>query len=94
MKAKLSKTVIENIVKIGALICLVALLVQFYSVRTTQFRYYYSEGRPWSYEELQAPFDFPIYKTDEVIEAERLEAISNYSPCFRSYDVGIQSIID
>ncbi|MCF0167658.1 MAG: HDIG domain-containing protein [Bacteroidales bacterium] len=35
------------------------------------FKYLYQKGRPWMYETLVAPFDFPLLKTDEQINAER-----------------------
>ena len=94
MKIQISKDIIENLIKSGALICLVVLLVQFHSVRSTQFRYHYSEGRPWSYEELQAPFDFPVFKSDADIEQARNEALANYYPCFRLQSPAVNSIVD
>ena len=37
---------------------------------STKFRYEYSEGRPWLYEDLESPVDFAIKKTDSEIERE------------------------
>ena len=94
MKFKVSKDIIENLIKFGALICLVLVMVQFHSVRTKSFRYHYVEGHPWTYEGLQAPFDFPIYKSNAAIEAERAEMLRNYMPCFRLEEVSIDTILD
>ena len=30
------------------------------------------KGRPWRYSDVTAPFDFPIYKSDEVIKEENV----------------------
>ena len=89
MKFQLSKDIIENLVKIGVFICLIIILVQFHSIHSNSFRYHYTEGRPWTYEELQAPFDFPIYKSDAEVELARNEALKAYYPCFRKQDADI-----
>lgn len=94
MKFQLSKDIIENLVKIGVFICLIIILVQFHSIHSNSFRYHYTEGRPWTYEELQAPFDFPIYKSDAEVELARNEALRAYYPCFRKQDIDIRQKID
>ena len=38
-----------------------------------QFAYEFSKGSNWEYDALYAPFDFPIIKTAEEIEAEKIE---------------------
>lgn len=38
-----------------------------------QFAYEFSKGSNWEYDTLYAPFDFPIIKTAEEIEAEKIE---------------------
>jgi len=45
------------------------LLWIFPSQRT--FNFQYTKGRPWNYENLYAPFDFEIRKTDTQIQEER-----------------------
>lgn len=43
------------------------------------FKYEFAQlkGKPWNYENLIAPFDFPIYKTTEEFNKERGEVIKN-----------------
>ena len=49
------------------------------------------EGNPWHYENLTAPFDFPIYKSDQELKTEREELILNRkSYFFRSKSVFAQ----
>ena len=50
-----------------------------------KFKYEYQKGFPWSHENLVAPFDFPILKTDVEIEQEIAEQNQNVIPYF-SYD--------
>ncbi|MDY0779841.1 HDIG domain-containing metalloprotein [Tenacibaculum sp. IB213877] len=38
-----------------------------------QFKYDFTQGKPWQYENLYAPFDFAIQKTEEEITREREE---------------------
>ena len=39
-------------------------------------------GKPWIHSDLKAPFDFPIYKGDEVVKAERDSLMRLYEPYF------------
>ena len=50
--------------------------------RNVKFKYEYQKMRPWPHESLYAPFNFPIYKSDEVVRKEREEALSNIEPIF------------
>ena len=51
-----------------------------------QFRY--DVGKPWMYCSLIAKFDFPIYKTDAAIKAEKDSISSNFEPYY-NYDINI-----
>lgn len=44
--------------------------------------YTFEIGKPWTYEELTADTDFPIYKTDESLAIEQKEALKNYHPYY------------
>jgi len=50
---------------------IMGLLVLFFFPREGKFSYSFTEGRPWQYGLLIAPFDFPIYKTDAEIKREQ-----------------------
>ena len=41
------------------------------------FKYEFQKGKPWLYEDLIAPFDFPLLKTPEELKAERTKLIQN-----------------
>ncbi len=53
--------------------------------RSAKFAYDYHKGRTWKYETLYAQFDFPIYKTEDQMLAERGE-VSKPIPYYRYSD--------
>jgi len=63
------------------LVAIVAILV--FLPRERKFKYEFQKGKAWMHEDLIAPFDFPIYKTDGEIIAERNAILSNVKPIFR-----------
>ena len=72
---------------------IVGLLILFFFPHEGKFNYSFTEGRPWRYGLLIAPFDFPIYKTDAEIKREQ-DSISAQSLYYfqRNEDVGRQQI--
>lgn len=40
------------------------------------------KGKPWRYADFTAPFDFPIYKSDEVVQSERDSILKLYEPYY------------
>jgi len=50
-----------------------------------KFKYKYGKGKPWQYENLYAPFDFAILKSNENLEAEKQQIKDNSIPIFE-YD--------
>ena len=40
--------------------------------RHIKFKYEYQKLRPWPHESLYAPFNFPIYKSDEMVKKRRM----------------------
>lgn len=62
---------------------LVALfLVVWQMPRTIKFKYEYQKMRPWQYESLYAPFNFPIYKTAEQLKMEEEASLKDFYPIF------------
>lgn len=47
-----------------------------------KFKYEITKGKPWQYENLYAPFDFAILKTDEEVVREKDQIISNHIPYY------------
>ena len=50
--------------------------------RSNTLSFSIEKGRPWIYSDLSAPFDFPIYKSDEVISKERDSLMRLYEPYY------------
>lgn len=63
-------------------------LVVWQMPRTIKFKYEYQKMRPWQYESLYAPFNFPIYKTAEQLKSEEEESLKDFYPIF-VYDANI-----
>ena len=45
--------------------------------------FHVEEGKPWKYVDITAPFDFPVYKSDEVIKQEQDSVMRLYEPYYR-----------
>lgn len=58
------------------------LLITYCFPRQGKFQYSFSEGRPWQYELLTAPFDFPIYKPEAQFKAEQDSILAFYEPYY------------
>jgi putative nucleotidyltransferase with HDIG domain len=48
----------------------VFIIIQLFP-RENRFKFYYQNAKPWQYELLTAPFDFPIYKEDAQLKKEQ-----------------------
>lgn len=57
-------------------------LVVWQMPRTIKFKYEYQKMRPWQYESLYAPFNFPIYKTAEQLKIEEEASLKDFYPIF------------
>ena len=66
-----------------------ALLIAYFFPREGKFRYQFYEGKPWRYGLLTAPSDFPIYKTDDEVKAEKDSVLRKFEPYYRM-NPGIQ----
>jgi membrane-associated HD superfamily phosphohydrolase len=52
--------------------------------KTVKFKYSYQKNKPWLHEDLIAPFDFGINKTDTEIKEEQSDLVSNSKPYFKT----------
>lgn len=50
--------------------------------RSEEVGYVYEEGKPWRYESLIAPYDFPVNKSAKDIQAEKDSLTKAFSPFF------------
>ena len=70
------------LIPLGIALLLLVLLIP----RSAKFSYDYRKGRTWKYETLYAQFDFPIYKTEEQMLAERGDASTQAIPYYKFSD--------
>jgi hypothetical protein len=61
-------------------IAFVVLLITVLIPNKGKFKYEYQRGRPWLYETLVAPVDFPILKSDSELRNERNKVAAEISP--------------
>lgn len=56
----------------------IACVIVIYAIpKESKFKYEYQKGSPWNHENLIAPFDFGIYKSEQEIEDEKSEIEKN-----------------
>ncbi len=68
-----------------SLFAISGILILMLFPRETGFYREFSQTRPWMYDDLIAPFNFAILKTQEELEQERKEVLDDYTPFYR-YD--------
>ena len=71
----------DFLIRAGLIIGTVAIITWFLP-RDSHNTYRIEKGKPWIYSDLKAPFDFPIFKSDEVVKAERDSLMKLYEPYF------------
>lgn len=67
-----------------ALIFIATVTVMVYFMpRDGKFNYQFDIDKPWKYGQLIATFDFPIYKTDEVVKREQDSILARFQPYYQ-----------
>lgn len=54
--------------------------------KETQFNYSYQKGKPWAFDNLLAPFDFAINKTEGELNEEKASVMKNAHPFYKFDD--------
>tara|TARA_R110002050_G_scaffold24083_2_gene64244 strand:+ start:33312 stop:35360 length:2049 start_codon:yes stop_codon:yes gene_type:complete len=72
----------------GLLFVTTTILIVYLFPKSGKFKYNFEKGKPWQSENLYAPFDFAIKKTDEEITAEK-KVISDNSVLYFNVDVAV-----
>ena len=66
----------------SALVLATTAIIVWLMPRNSQASFKIEKGKPWVYNDLSAPFDFPIYKSDEAVKAERDSLMKQYEPYY------------
>lgn len=69
------------------------ILIVYLFPKSGKFKYSFEKGKPWQSENLYAPFNFAIKKTDEEIIAEK-KAISNQAVLYFNIDKIVESKVN
>jgi len=76
---------------IKALLVIVSVGIVVWSMpEDTSGSMHVEQGRPWKYADFTAPFDFPIYKSDAVVQHERDSLLQLYEPYYH-FDEGVEN---
>ncbi len=51
--------------------------------RDSRTYFHVEQGKPWKYADFTAPYDFPIYKSEAAIKAERDSVMREYEPYYK-----------
>lgn len=71
---------------------LVAVLITLLTPGNGGFRYQFSKGKPWQYDLLTAPYDFPIYKAESELSLEQDSIREAMKPVY-TYDEEIMALM-
>ena len=92
-KPNKKRTRIKTKVFVPLVFVIAILFITYIFPRQSNFKYTFSEGRPWQYGLLTAPFDFPIYKPAAQLKAEQDSILEFYEPYFEvNEDIVLSSI--
>ena len=83
MKKSTSKYRLKTRIYIPVLFILATLLITYLFPRQGNFKYSFSEGRPWRYGLLTAPFDFPIFKSTQQLQQDQDSILVFYEPYYK-----------
>ena len=58
--------------------------------RDNSLNFKVEKGKPWRYADFTAPFDFPIYKSEELVKQERDSLLREFEPYY-NYDASVEA---
>lgn len=58
-------------------------IIVYFLPREGKFNYQFDMNKPWKYGLLQASFDFPIYKDENIVKKEQDSILSYYQPYYQ-----------
>ena len=74
------------------LFILTTFLIVYFFPKSGKFKYSFEKGKPWQSENLYAPFDFAIKKSDEEFELEKQEVEKSALPYFNVQNQVLQQV--
>ena len=83
----MNKQIVENtywrnlLIKVSLVAATVSLIV-WAMPRDSSTNFKIEKGKPWRYSDFTAPFDFPIYKSEELVQKERDSLLKEFEPYY------------
>lgn len=78
----IKNTFLRNLlIKVALVACTVALIV-WAMPRDSSTNFKVETGKPWRYADFTAPFDFPIYKSEKLVNKERDSLLREFEPYY------------
>lgn len=74
---------IKTRIYVPLIFILATLLITYVFPRQGKFKYSFNEGRPWRYGLLTAPFDFPIFKSQQQLQQDQDSILVFYEPYYK-----------
>ena len=69
-----------------ALVITIVTIIVWFLPKDSGTQLQYDVGKPWMYGSFIAKFDFPIYKTEEAIKAEKDSILNRFEPYYNYND--------
>ena len=76
---------LNSVLALGGFVLVSLLVIVWFLPRNNTPQMRYDVGKPWMYGSLIAKFDFPIYKSDQVVQQERDSLLALFQPYYH-YD--------
>lgn len=76
------KPVPKQYLFISAVFVIVITVISFFLPRERAVNIDFVEGKPWRYDQLTAPFDFAVAKSETALERERIEVLAAQRPYY------------
>lgn len=77
------KPITRNHLFIASVFVMVIVVICLLLPREQAVNIEFTEGKPWRYEQLTAPFDFAIAKSEYALQRERAEVLASQRPYYR-----------
>lgn len=83
----------SNFVKYG-MVVITILLICLFLPKQPRFSYDYQKGKPWNHENLVAPYNFAILKTQDELDRDRQQILKTVPPIYNANDIVAKEQID
>lgn len=80
---------LNSVLSLSGFVLVSLLIIVWFLPRNNTPQMRYDVGKPWMYASLIAKFDFPVYKSDAVIQQEKDSLLAYFQPYY-NYDKGME----